>query len=33
VAIANGVLLWAAVFDRTQTRHAYHLRPVRLRLR
>lgn len=33
VAIADGVLLWAAVFDHTQTRHAYHLRPVRLRLR
>ncbi len=33
VVIADGVLLWAAVFDHTQTRHAYHLRPVRLRLR
>lgn len=33
VAITDGTLLWVAVFDHTQTRHAYHLRPVRLRLR
>jgi hypothetical protein len=33
VAIADGTLLWVAVFDHTQTRHAYHLRPVRVRLR
>jgi hypothetical protein len=33
VAIVDGVLLWAAVFDHTQTRHAYHLRPVRVSLR
>ena len=32
VAIEDGTLLWVAVFDHTQTRHAYHLRPVRLRL-
>jgi hypothetical protein len=32
VAIADGTLVWVAVFDHTQTRHAYHLRPLRLHL-
>lgn len=32
VPIADGTLLWLAVFDHTQTRHAYHLRPLRVRL-
>lgn len=32
VVIEDGTLLWVAVFDHTQTRHAYHLRPVRVRL-
>lgn len=32
IPVEDGTLLWVAVFDHTQTRHAYHLRPVRLRL-
>jgi hypothetical protein len=32
VVIGEGTLLWVAVFDHTQTRHAYHLRPLRIRL-
>jgi thiosulfate reductase cytochrome b subunit len=32
VPVADGTLLWVAVFDHSQTRHAYHLRPVRIRL-
>ena len=32
IPIDDGTLLWVAVFDHSQTRHAYHLRPVRLRL-
>jgi len=32
VPIADGTLLWVAVFDHAQTRHAYHLRPLRVRL-
>lgn len=28
--IADGVYLWLAVFDHTQTRHSQHLRPLRL---
>lgn len=32
LAIADGIHLWVAVFDHTQTRHSYHLRPLRLRL-
>ena len=28
-----GTRLWVAVFDHAQTRHTYHLRPLRLRLR
>ncbi|WP_338847331.1 ethylbenzene dehydrogenase-related protein [Massilia sp. W12] len=30
VALQDGVNLWFAVFDHTQTRHAWHLRPLRL---
>ncbi|MCG8313902.1 MAG: ethylbenzene dehydrogenase-related protein [Pseudomonadales bacterium] len=33
VAIKDGVYLWVAVFDHSQTRHSYHLKPVRLTLR
>lgn len=32
VPIEDGVFLWVAVFDHSQTRHSYHLRPLRLRL-
>jgi hypothetical protein len=32
VPLADGVFLWVAVFDHSQTRHTYHLRPLRLRL-
>lgn len=32
VPIADGTFLWVAVFDHSQTRHAYHLRPLRIRL-
>ena len=28
--IADGMYMWIAVFDHTQTRHSYHLRPLRL---
>lgn len=30
VPLKEGVHLWLAVFDHTQSRHAYHLRPLRL---
>jgi len=30
VPIQNGVFLWVAVFDNTQTRHSLHLHPARL---
>lgn len=30
--LRDGLFLWVAVFDHAQTRHTYHLRPVRLRL-
>jgi MFS family permease len=33
VAIADGTYLWVAVFDHTQTRHSWHLHPVRVELR
>lgn len=33
VPVTDGTLLWVAVFDHAQTRHAYHLRPVRIRVR
>jgi hypothetical protein len=33
VAIADGTYLWVAVFDHAQTRHSWHIRPLRLRLR
>jgi Ni,Fe-hydrogenase I cytochrome b subunit len=32
VPIRDGTLLWVAVFDHSQTHHAYHLRPLRIRL-
>lgn len=32
ISIQDGIYLWVASFDHTQTRHSYHLRPVRLRL-
>jgi hypothetical protein len=32
IAIATGVYMWVAVFDHSQTRHSYHLRPLRLEL-
>jgi hypothetical protein len=32
VAISNDAFLWVAVFDRTQTRHSRHLRPLRFEL-
>ena len=32
VVVADGTLIWVAVFDHSQTRHAYHLRPLRVRL-
>lgn len=31
VALADGTYLWVAAFDHSQTRHTYHLRPLRLR--
>jgi hypothetical protein len=33
VPIADGTYLWVVVFDHTQTRHSYHLHPLRLELR
>ncbi|NIA70210.1 hypothetical protein HBA54_16510 [Pelagibius litoralis] len=33
VTIGDGTYLWVAVFDHTQTRHSFHLRPVQLELR
>lgn len=33
VAIVDGTYLWVAVFDHTQTRHSWHLHPVRIELR
>lgn len=30
VPIRNGVLMWVAVFDHAETRHTWHLRPLRL---
>lgn len=30
VPIRNGVLMWLAVFDHAETRHTWHLRPLRL---
>jgi hypothetical protein len=33
VPIADGVYLWVVVFDHSQTRHSYHLHPLRLELR
>jgi cytochrome b subunit of formate dehydrogenase len=33
VDIAEGTFLWVSVFDHTQTRHSYHLRPLEIRIR
>ena len=33
VAIADGTYLWVSVFDHTQTRHSFHLRPLQIELR
>ncbi|MPZ10892.1 MAG: hypothetical protein GEU89_11890 [Kiloniellaceae bacterium] len=33
VAIGDGTYLWVAVFDHTQTRHSFHLRPLQIQLR
>jgi hypothetical protein len=33
VAISDGTYLWVAVFDHAQTRHSWHMRPLRLRSR
>lgn len=33
VAIGDGTYIWVSVFDRTQTRHSFHLRPLQVRLR
>ncbi len=33
VAIADGTFLWVSVFDHTQTRHSYHLRPLQIQIR
>jgi hypothetical protein len=33
VPIADGVYVWVAVFDHTQTRHSQHLHPLRLQFR
>ncbi|MCD8522238.1 MAG: ethylbenzene dehydrogenase-related protein [Saccharospirillaceae bacterium] len=30
VAIENGTLIWVAAFNHSQTRHTYHLRPLKL---
>ena len=30
--LKDGVFMWVAAFDHTQTRHTYHLRPIRLKL-
>jgi len=32
LSIENDMFLWVAVFDHSQTRHSYHLHPLRLRL-
>ena len=30
--IEDGIFLWVSVFDHSQTRHSWHLRPVRIRM-
>ena len=30
VPVKTGVLMWVAAFDHAETRHTYHLRPLRL---
>src|SRR3546814_18293177 len=32
VSIGDGSYLWVSVFDPTQTRHSFHLRPLQIRL-
>ena len=32
VALRDGTYLWVAVFDHSQTRHSWHMRPLRLRM-
>src|SRR3546814_4747096 len=32
VAIGDGTYVWVSVFDHTQTRHSFHLRPLQIRL-
>ena len=31
VPISDGTYLWVAVFDHSQTRHSWHMRPLRIR--
>jgi hypothetical protein len=33
VAIADGTFLWVSVFDHSQTRHSFHLRPLQIEVR
>jgi cytochrome b subunit of formate dehydrogenase len=33
VAIGDGTYIWVSVFDHTQTRHSFHLRPLQIQLR
>lgn len=32
VALGEGTYLWVSVFDHTQTRHSYHLRPLQIQM-
>ena len=32
ISINSGTLMWLAAFDHAQTRHTYHLRPLKLEL-
>jgi hypothetical protein len=33
VALGDGTFIWVSVFDHTQTRHSFHLRPLQIQLR
>lgn len=33
LAVSSGTLMWLAAFDHAQTRHTYHLRPLKLELK
>jgi len=33
VAIGDGTYLWVSIFDHTQTRHSFHLRPLQIQVR